>query len=255
MSEEDSQLSGSESESEQEIVINEPEKIVENTTELAPEKPVNCTPIKPKRKKTKKDYIKTSDPNIDLCVVKKKPGPKPKKVVYIYKDQLPDEEIEVVEKIRRPKGRPKKKIIKYVDNQNKEVNDRLDAKQVLIDLPDDKKELSAKDIKILELQERLIELEAVSGKKIRANRKGKPDGRQIAKRTDKQIAAAKALVERNRLLREQKKNAQMKKDTKESVKEVIGELAQVKQVERQKKVEIEQAVKKAYDPLQDPLFN
>ncbi len=255
MKSEDNQLSETESESEEEIVIDEPTKIVENTTQLTPEKPVNCTPDKKKRKKTKKDYIKTSDPNIDLCVVKKKPGPRPKKVVYIYRDQLPEEEIEVVEKIRRPKGRPKKKIVKYIDSHSKEVKDRLEANQVLIDLPDDKKELSAKDIKILELQERLIELEAVSGKKIRAGRNGKPDGRQISKRSDKQIAAAKALVERNRLLREQKKNAQLKKDTKDSVKEVIGELAQVKQAERQKKVEIQEAVKKAYDPLNDPLFN
>jgi len=255
MMEENNQMTESDTESEEEIEVEQTPKIMENTTQLDQPKPVKSPPDNKKRKKTKKDYIKTSDPNVDLCIVKKKPGPRPKKIVYIYKDQLPDEEIEIVEKIRRPKGRPKKKIVKYIDNHSKEVKDRLDAKQVIIELPDDKKELSAKDIKILELQERLVELEAVSGKKIRAGRNGKPDGRQISKRSDKQIAAAKALVERNRIMREQKKTAQMKKDTKDSVKEVIGELAQVKQVERQKKVEIADAVKKAYDPLTDPLFN
>ena len=150
---------------------------------------------------------------------------------------------------KKTRGRPKKnKIIKYKNDKNEEVNEKLDAEKVEIDLSHTK-ELNAKQIKLLKLQEKITELEAVSGKKIRATRKGAIDKRQTTKRTQKQIEATERLVLANKMKRE----AKLKDKTKEMVNETINQLSN-KAKEQQKQAPIQEQVieKPKYNPLLDP---
>lgn len=198
-----------------------------------------------------KDYkmIKSSDPNIEI-ELKRKNIRKPKKKIIIYKEDIEssDEEVEIVYKNKKA-GRPKSnKIIKYKNDKNEDVDDRLDADKVEIDLSHTK-ELNAKQIKLLKLQEKLTELEVVSGKKIRGTKKGEVDKRQTTKRTQKQIEATERLVLSNKMKRE----AKLQTKTKEMVEETIKALsakAQANKAVVQEAPVIKQAPK--YDPLNDP---
>ena len=152
---------------------------------------------------------------------------------------------QVVVKQKKGKGRPKTKkeppIVQYV-NKNDEIQDEDDGdvSQVIINKPK-KQTLSAKDIKLLELQSKIVELEAVSGKKIRATKKGKVDGRQTSKPTEKQLAQRKKFVEDNRLRREAKKKQkeeEKKLKDKDNVKIVVEELAQLKKQNQEQKEQI-----------------
>jgi len=195
--------------------------------------------------------VKSSDPSIQVELKSRVKKKQPRKIV-IYREDLEDqdEEFEIIEK--KPKGRPKaKKIVKYKNKKGEEVDDRLDADEVVINTAE-KKQLSEKDIQILKLEERLAELETVSGKRIRGTKKNKPDKRQINQRSEKQIAAAERLVAANKERARLRREAKLKTETKETVNEVIKELGQKKQEEKTKKEEIKQAVKAAYDPLKDP---
>ena len=193
--------------------------------------------------------IKSSDPNIEI-EVKKRHNKKPKKKIIIYKEDIEssDEEVEVIYK-NKTRGRPKQnKIIKYKDDKGDEVDEKLDAEKVEIDLTHTK-ELNSKQIKLLKLQEKITELETVSGKKIRATRKFEVDRRQTSKRTQKQIEATERLILSNKLKRE----AKLKEKTKEMVNETINELsnkAREQQAQAQAPAPEPEPVK--YDPLLDP---
>ena len=150
---------------------------------------------------------------------------------------------QVIVKQKKGKGRPKKKqpIVEYV-NKNDEIQseDDGDIEQVIINKPK-KEKLSKKDLKMLELQEKILELETVSGKKIRGTRKGNIDKRQTKPPTEKQIIARKKFVEDNRLRREAKKKEKEEKDklkTKDNVKDVINELAELKKQNAEQKAQI-----------------
>ena len=126
---------------------------------------------------------------------------------------------QVVVKQKRGKGRPKTKkeppIVQYV-NKNDEVQseDDGDIQQVVINKPK-KERLSKKDLKMMELQAKIVELEAVSGKKIRGTKKGNVDKRQTKAPTEKQLAQRKKFVEDNKLRREKKgKNKKKKRNHK-----------------------------------------
>jgi hypothetical protein len=198
-----------------------------------------------------KDYkmIKSSDPNIEI-ELKRKNIRKPKKKIIIYKEDIEssDEEVEIVYKNKKA-GRPKSnKIIKYKNDKNEDVDDRLDADKVEIDLTHTK-DLNAKQIKLLKLQEKLTELEVVSGKKIRGTKKGEVDKRQTTKRTQKQIEATERLVLSNKMKRE----AKLQTKTKEMVEETIKALSAKAQANKpvvQEAPIVQQAPK--YDPLNDP---
>jgi hypothetical protein len=69
-------------------------------------------------------------------------------------------------------------------------------------------------------------MEAIAGRKLRQNKNGQIDKRSIKERTPAQIAAARRLAEYNKELR--KKQAEEK--SKQAVKEVITELAVVKEM-------------------------
>ena len=217
--------------------------------EIINEKVIN--EIKKEKKKNKnniiKKTIKSSDPNIEVEI--KKHTKKPKKKIIIYKEDIEssDEEVQVIYK-NKTRGRPKQnKIIKYKNDKNEEVDEKLDAEKLEIDLSHTK-QLNAKQIKLLKLQEKITELEAVSGKKIRATRKGAIDKRQTTKRTQKQIEATERLVLANKMKRE----AKLKDKTKEMVNETINQLSN-KAKEQQKQTPVQQVQQvKPYDPLLDP---
>lgn len=149
---------------------------------------------------------------------------------------------QVIVKQKKGKGRPKKKpIVEYV-NKNDEIQseDDGDIEQVIINKPK-KEKLSKKDLKMLELQSKIVELETVSGKKIRGTKKGNIDKRQTKPATEKQIAARKKFVENNRLRREAKKKEKEEQDklkTKDNVKDVINELAELKKHHAEQKAQI-----------------
>jgi len=229
----------------------------------------NIENLPPKPVKIKKKYVKkvpkivgTNDPNINVILKTRKK--KAKKQIIIYKEDLEDEdddkpEIIVKSKIR---GRPKiKKIIKYVDKNGNEIDDKKNATDVILPLPSQHKDLSEKDIKIIELETRLHELSQISNKTIRATKKNKPDQRQIKPRSDKQIAQAKKLVELNKMKRQEKQNikdAHLKDTQKNAVKLVISELSNVKVDNEKKSNEIKQQVqqdKKIKEYYNDPLFS
>jgi len=223
-------------------------------------------PVKIKKKYVKKapKIVSTNDPDINVIVKSRNKGKKPKKQIIIYKEDLEDEdddkpEIIVKSKIR---GRPKiKKIIKYVDKNGNEIDDKKNATDVILPLPSKNKDLSEKDIKIIELETRLHELSQISNKTIRSTNKNKPDQRQIKPRSDKQIAQAKKLVELNKMKRQEKQNikdAQLKNTQKNAVKLVISELSNVKVDNEKKSNEIKQQVqqeKKIKEYYNDPLFS
>ena len=152
---------------------------------------------------------------------------------------------QVVVKQKRGKGRPKTKkeppIVQYV-NKNDEVQseDDGDIQQVVINKPK-KERLSKKDLKMMELQAKIVELEAVSGKKIRGTKKGNVDKRQTKAPTEKQLAQRKKFVEDNKLRREKKRKEQeeeKKSQDKDNVKIVVQELAELKKKNQEQKQQI-----------------
>ena len=208
----------SDSDSEETLIDDEEVQEIEKIKEIE---------VKPKRKYTKrqpKETIKTSDENVTVLLKTRKKGPKPKQVI-IYREDLPVEPIEIVEKVKRPAGRPKKKeLVKIV----KEV-DEPDC--IVFEKPS-KVAMTARELKKMELQVRLLELQGVSGNSnLKLNKKGKVDGRQVKVRTEKQIEATKRLVEMNKMKRLKKKENEKQEilgEQQEVVKNILGTLAQNK---------------------------
>mgnify|MGYP007047360150 CR=1 FL=1 len=183
--------------------------------------------VKQKRKYTKrqpKKTIKTSDENVTVLLKSHKKGPK-KKQVIVYREDLPVEPIEIVEKVRRPAGRPKKKeLVKIVKEEN-------EPDCVVFEKPS-KVTMTARELKKMELEVRLLELQGVSGNSnLKLNRKGKVDGRMVKVRTEKQIQATKNLVEMNKMKRLKRKEDEKQAilgEQQEVVKNILGTLAQNK---------------------------
>jgi hypothetical protein len=194
------------------------------------------------------------------------------KPIVIYMEDLVEQnaipEQKVIVKQKKTKGRPKKQkpIVQYVDNDGDTVDeDDGNIEQVIINKPK-KEKLSAKDLKMLELQQKIAELEAVSGKKIRGTKKGAVDKRQTKAPTEKQLEARRKFVENNKLRNEakkKKKEEEQKLKNKENVKDVIDELAELKkqnalqkeqlkaQLEKEEQAKIEQkpVIKNPYEDL------
>ena len=253
----------SESENEENITVISP-PIVENKIE------VSHNDLKLKR--TKSRIYKTEDGT----QVEVKRGRKPKKKpLVVYLSESEEDEQKVIIKPKRGKGRPKAKkvtpTVVYIDADGNESTSRNTAKQTIINhSPENDTEkmskLSAKDIRLIELEEKLAELSAVSGKKILSTKKGKVDKRQTKPPTEKQLAARAKFVEnnkirlaKNRLLKEEK----TKLKSKDTVKEVISELKNIKKQNEIKKDEIKEEIKKEQEikkpvvskPLIDDIFN
>jgi len=235
-SDSESTIAEDEIEEETDLVVKE----IEAEVELEPVK-------KAKRKYTKrqpKPTIKTSDENVEIRIATKKRGPK-KRVVTVYKEDMPVEPITIVEKVRRGKGRPKKgKLVEIVQEP--------DEPDVIAFERPSKVKMSARDLKKMELEVRLLELQSVTGNaNLKMTRAGKIDGRQSKTRTQKQIDATARLVESNKLKRMQKKQAEKDEvltEQKVVVNNIITSLndAQVvdnKKSEKEAKMKAEQATK------------
>ena len=192
--------------------------------------------------KTKKPSVQhkiTTDCGQEIIIKKSRSTKKQNitKPIVLYMEDLVDNGVmpqqQVVVKQKKGKGRPKKPtpLVQYV-NKNDEIQDEDDGdvNQVIINKPQ-KQKLSAKDLKMLELQQKIVELEAVSGKKIRGTKKGAVDKRNVKPPTEKQLAQRKKFVEDNRLRREaknKKKEEEKKLKDKDNVKIVVNELAELK---------------------------
>lgn len=204
---------------------------VSPTAETPSSPPPESTTVhmpKVKRKpRAKPPVVQTSDPNVQVEVRKRKPGPRPKKVV-VYEEDMPEKKIVIVKKSHK-RGRPKESIKvevpEFVEQDTKpKTSKRVKFEKDCIVIPrpeEGDKQPTQRELKRMELDARFAEMEAIAGKKLKQTVKGKVDGRCKAQRTDKQIAASQALVEHNRLRREQKKMQQ----NKELVTGVINELS------------------------------
>jgi len=197
------------------------------------EAPILEAPIRVKRKYTRrvpKETIKTSDENVEIRLSTRKRGPQ-KRVVTVYKEDLPVQPIQIIEKVKRKAGRPKSKpvveIIKEIDEPD----------VIAFEKPTNVK-MSARQLKKIELEVRLLELQAVSGNSnLKINKKGKVDGRQSKVRTQKQLDATARLVESNKLRRLRKKDElkmELMGEQQAVVKNIIGALKtnQIKKTEQ-----------------------
>ena len=189
--------------------------------------------LKKINKKIPKSKIIKSECGTDV-VLKYKTKPKKSAPIVVYYEDLEIEKSapKVIIKKKKARGRPKSKaMIEYVDDDGLEVQDKMEATQTIINAPV-KEKCSAKELKTLELQAKIAELEAVSGKKIRATRKGKIDGRQAKPPSEKQLASRKKFVEDNKLRAQKKRDEKkllLKEEVKQDVKIVIDELSLMKQ--------------------------
>ena len=87
-----------------------------------------------------------------------------------------------------------------------------------------KVKMTAKELKKMELEVRLLELQSVSGNSsLKLNKKGKVDGRQSKQRTQKQLDATARLVEANKL-RRMKKASDLKEELMSEQKAIGGNI-------------------------------
>lgn len=225
---------------------------------------VEQAPVKKiKAKRTRKDKVIKTD--VGEVVVKR--GRKAKKkpiVVYLSSSESDEPEIIVKKKRGRPKASKNKCSVKYVDDNGVEHDSRNKAKKTIIEHTDPDRKLTAKEVKLLDLEQKLAEMEAVTGKKLLSTKKGKVDQRTLKKPTEKQLAARAKFVQDN-AARRMKKKLEKENDkiklAKDSVKVVVEELVETKKANNIKKAEIlkelkEETVKvKPVQPANDDLFN
>ena len=209
--------------------------------EESPEEPV----VRVKRKYTRrapKETIKTSDEDVEVVIKTRKRGPK-KRVVTVYKEDIPADPIEIVQKVRRKPGRPKKPVVEVVTD--------VGEPDVIVFQKPTKVKMTAKELKQMELETRLLELQAVSGNvNLKMNKAGKVDGRQSKVRTKKQLEATARLLELNKLRRMKKKDDAKQEvlgEQREIVSNIIGALNQnkVKKVEEDNQKAVKEAQVKA----------
>ena len=193
----------------------------------------------------------TTDCGQEIIIKKSRSTKKQKitKPIVVYMEDLVEQNLlptqEIVVKQKKGKGRPKKAkpVVEYVTKDNEiQSDDDSNVEQIIINKPK-KEKFSKKDLKMLELQEKIIELETVSGKKIRGTKKYTVDKRSTKPPTEKQQAQRKKFVEDNRLRREAKKKEkeeQTKIKTKDNVKDVINELSELKKQNALQKEQIMQ---------------
>ena len=218
--------------------------------------------VKPQLSNTEPIKRITTDCGQEIIIKKSRSTKKQNitKPIVVYMEDLVEQNLlptqEIVVKQKKGKGRPKKAkpIVEYVNKDNEiQSDDDGNVEQIIINKPK-KEKFSKKDLKMLELQQKIIELETVSGKKIRGTKKGTVDKRSTKPATDKQIAQRLKFVEDNRLRREAKKkekDEKSKEKTKDNVKDVINELAELKKQNAQQKEQIiKEMEQKKHDEMQ-----
>lgn len=182
----------------------------------------------------KKNTLKTfkSACGSDIIIKKRNLRSKPKPIIIYEEDLYGETQPQEIIVKKKTKGRPKKPkpIVEYVNEHGETIDKDDSPEQIIINKPK-KEKLSAKDLKMLQLQEKILELETVSGKTIRGTKKGKIDKRQTKPATEKQLAARKKFVENNKLRNDAKKLKKLEENKiakKDDVKIVIDELQELK---------------------------
>ena len=248
--------------SESDYESEESEKSNESVENNMPE-PEPEPAVKTKLRRTRSKTITT---DAGPVVLKRGRKPKPKPIVVYLSSSEDDEPQKVV--VKRKKGRPKgskdKCIVKYIDEDGEEQDSRNKAKRTVIEHTEPDRKMTIKELKLIALEEKMAEMEAITGRKLLSTKKGKVDKRTTAKPTEKQLAARKKFVEDNaarRLAKKQTKEHDAKKMAKDSVKEVVTELVQTKKENAKKKAEIMEEIKqeavkvKNVKQPKDELFN
>jgi hypothetical protein len=175
--------------------------------------------------------------------LKSRRRPPRKKQIILYKEDLePDFEkpIEVITKTRR-RGRPRKTEVIQEINETEKIEIERPVAPV--------KEPTEREIKKLELQEKLLQAEVMMGKKARLNKKGDVDGRMVKTRTEAQKKATEKMLLARKVQREIKAKEKAEKDKEaidESVKQLVSSLSkakrevqeQVKPVEEKPKIDL-----------------
>mgnify|MGYP001321982045 CR=1 FL=1 len=216
---------------EEEEQVQEEEEMEVDEEEIPPTPPLPPPVQKKKRKKPEVMTVPTNNPNVVVQVKKRKPGPKTQNVI-IYEEDLPQPKIKLIKKTHK-KGRPKTKAEVIMDQGMVEIQDD----RIVIDRPAQKtKEMSARQLKRMELDAKFVEMEQIAGRKLRQTKTGKIDKRCVKERSPAQIAAARRLAEYNKELRRQK----ALEKNKSAVKEVISELAVVQHLRDKDKKEQKQ---------------
>ena len=77
--------------------------------------PIEAPAVKKKRAPRKKTILQTEDPNVEIEVKSRKPGPKKKRIV-VYKEDIPEAPIVIVEKTGK-RGRPKKQLETIIEHE------------------------------------------------------------------------------------------------------------------------------------------
>ena len=230
----------SDTDSESLIDDNENNEIIEeNTDSVEPESNQNNEKSTEKKNYKPKKRLVTSECGRQV-IIQSKTKQKNKPIVVYLEDIMPEQEApQVIVKTKRSKGRPKsKKIVEYVDKDGLPLDKKTkQASQTIINHPEPEKPLSDKDLELIKLQERIAELEQVSGRKILGTKKGKIDQRSVKPPTEKQLAARKKFAEAAKARhakRRADKEAKKAEETKSNVKQVVSELQEIKKEALQK---------------------
>ena len=193
------------------VVLDTPnEEPSEDSLELSNAEPVEPikVPVKKKRAPRKKTILKTQDPNVEIEVKSRKPSPKKKRIV-VYKEDIPEETIVIVEKTRK-RGRPKRQLETIIEHEEPQR----------VPMPP-KRQPTIRELKKQELDLRFQELQQAANRLLRQTKRGKVDKCCAGDRTEAQIAALRRLVELIKLRTEERKN----QDAQNAAKEVISQLS------------------------------
>jgi len=172
-------------------------------------------PAKKQRKRKPKVTVQTSDPNIEVELRSRQPGPEKQRVV-VYKEDLPPKQITIVEKSKK-RGRPQEKVEVQRDIE-------MDEDSLVIPRPKITIQPTQKQLIQMEKYREFCKMEQAIGRKLRQTTKGGVDKRCVMDRTPAQIASAKAMVERNAARKAARLEEERLKQA-DQVKTVIGELA------------------------------
>ena len=116
------QSEGNDSDTSEETLLAEdvPEDVPEDVSDVLDVPEVPVSPVKKfERKYTRREpkpSIPTSDENVTVILKTSKNEPR-KKQVIVYKEDLPQDPIEIVEKVRRNPGRPRTKPVQVVKKE------------------------------------------------------------------------------------------------------------------------------------------
>lgn len=210
----------SDSDSDSGSSIDEPEPINEPIN-VEPEPSVKLVRTKSIKPRTKK-IIEKDGYQIEVRSKKKGAPVKKKKKIVIYKEDFMSDEEETEIEIKhknRTKGRPKTKQIVYVEAPKQQ------EPQIIVK----EKKPTAKQLKKMENEINVNEMEEKIGRKIVRTKKGEADKRSTKLPSKAQIEARKRFGElqtKRAQERKQKKEEELSNSIKSNVKEAVKELTQ-----------------------------